>query len=104
MDPHTAVSSSALKNYRHQTGDGMPAVNVSTASPYKFCSDVLTALKGPEAAAGLDAFGCAEQLSQISGIPVPGQVMALRELPVRHKACCAKQGMGEAVLSAFAAP
>lgn len=101
MDPHTAVAGHVLRKYRRETDDRTPAVIVSTASPYKFCADVLTALTGPETVEGLDAFDCAARLEQISGLPVPAQVAALRDLPVRHKATCEKKEMGEAVLKAF---
>ena len=101
MDTHTAVASHVLREYREKTGDQTLTVIVSTASPYKFAADVLTALKGKEAVFGLDAFQCSEELEKVSGMPVPQQVKELRELPVRHKAKCEKDGMAQAVLDAF---
>ena len=101
MDPHTAVASCALKNYRKETGDNTPAVIVSTASPYKFTADVLTALRGAEATEGLDAFRCADRLCELTGVPVPAQVSGLKELPVRHTLTCGRQAMGEAVMKAY---
>ena len=101
MDTHTAVASKVLRMYREQTGDATPTVIVSTASPYKFAADVLTALRGKNAAADMDAFACSEALEAISGMPVPPQVSELRSLPVRHKAHCEKDNMAEAVLAAF---
>ena len=103
MDTHTAVASSVLRTYREQTGDATPTVIVSTASPYKFAADVLAALKGREAVEGMDAFACSDELEKLSGRPVPAQVKALRELPVRHTAKCekGKDAMSAAVLAAF---
>ncbi len=101
MDTHTAVASHVLNEYREKTGDLTPAVIVSTASPYKFAQDVLSAVAGKETAAGLDAFQCAEKLAEITGVPVPKQVKALKTLPVRHKGVCGKDEMAQAVLSAF---
>ncbi len=101
MDTHTAVASHVLREYREKTGDMTPAVIVSTASPYKFAADVLTAVEGKDAAAGLDAFQCSEKLEALSGMPVPAQVKALKTLPVRHKAQCERDGMAQAVLDAF---
>ncbi len=46
-DPHTAVGIHALKQYRTQTGDNRTAIVASTASPFKFCSSVLSALGLP---------------------------------------------------------
>ncbi len=99
MDPHTAVASRALQNYRMQTGDRAPAVILATASPYKFSEDVLSSLLGKEAVAGMDAFACAEKLQEISGVAIPKQVSQLGQLPIRHKTVCEVEGMEEAVLA-----
>lgn len=103
MDTHTAVASRVLREYREHTKDMTPTVIVSTASPYKFAADVLAALKGKDAVAGMDAFACSEELEKLSGRPVPEQVKVLRELPVRHTAKCekGKEAMAAAVLKAF---
>ena len=101
MDTHTAVASRVLRQYRETSGDSTPTVIVSTASPYKFAADVLTAVAGKNAVAGLDAFACSDELEARSGMPVPQQVKALRSLPIRHTAHCEKGGMAQAVLDAF---
>ena len=101
MDTHTAVASRVLRQYRETSGDLTPTVIVSTASPYKFAADVLTAVAGKNAVAGLDAFACSDELEARSGMPVPQQVKALRSLPIRHTAHCEKGGMAQAVLDAF---
>lgn len=101
MDTHTAVASRVLRDYRAETGDHTATVIVATASPYKFASDVLTGVAGPEATQGLDAFACSEKLARITGVPMPKQVSELRNLPVRHTARCARDSMAEAVLRAF---
>lgn len=44
MDTHTAVAYAAYQKYKEQTKDNTPMVIVSTASPYKFTKDVMTAL------------------------------------------------------------
>ena len=101
LDPHTAVASHVLREYRKQGGrDNTPTVIVATASPYKFAADVLTALTGENA--GGDAFRASEELEKLTGVPMPEQVRKLQELPVRHTAACDKDKMGEAVLQAFA--
>ena len=99
MDPHTAVASHVLHNYRMQTGDRAPAVILATASPYKFSEDVLSSLLGKEAIEGMDAFACAEKLQEISGVAIPKQVSQLSQLPVRHNTVCEVEGMEEAVLA-----
>ena len=99
MDTHTAVASHVLQAYRARTGDTTPTVIVSTASPYKFAADVLAALKGEDYVRGRDAFACSELLEELSGMPVPAQVKALRTAEIRHTARCSREAMGSAVLA-----
>ena len=99
MDPHTAVASRVLGDYREATGDHTPTVIVATASPYKFASDVLSALLGPALIEGLTAFECAQRLSAHTGVPIPRQISELQTLPIRHTAVCDKDGMEEAVFA-----
>ena len=101
MDPHTAVGGHVLRQYRLKTNDATPTILLSTASPYKFAADVLRGIAGADAAEGKDAFACSEELEKLSGIPMPAQVRALRDLPVRHTAVCERDAMGPAVLKAF---
>ena len=101
MDPHTAVGSHVLRQYRMKTNDSTPTVLLATASPYKFAADVLRGIAGMDAAEGKDAFACSEELEKLSGIPMPSQVKALKDLPVKHNAVCEREEMGEAVLKAF---
>ena len=101
MDPHTAVAGHVLRQYRLQTNDATPTILLSTASPYKFAADVLRGIAGMDAAEGKDAFACSEELEKLTGVPMPAQVKALRELPVRHTAVCERDAMGEAVLKEF---
>ena len=99
LDPHSAVGSHVLNEYRAQTGDHTAAVLVCTASPYKFASDVAASLLGAEAVEGWDMLQCAQKLEELSGVPVPEQVRSLATLPVRHKATCEPQGMAQALLA-----
>ena len=100
MDPHTAVAGHVLREYRRKTGDDTPSVIVSTASPYKFAADVLSALTGGNA--GGDPFSASEEIQKLTGIPMPEQVRKLRELQVRHTAECDKDKMRQAVLDVMA--
>ena len=100
IDPHTAVAAYVLDEYRDRTGDRRPAVIVSTASPYKFCADVLASLKGRSSVEGMDAFACADELERLSDVPIPRQIRELKTLPVRHTRRCEKDfdQMAKAVL------
>lgn len=99
MDPHTAVASHVQRDYHIKTGDFSQTVILATANPYKFAEDVLAALKGRQAAEGLDAFACAQELEKVSGVPIPRQIQALKTLPERHRTVCEIGGMQEALLS-----
>ena len=102
MDPHTAVASRVLAEYRETTGDHAPTVIIATASPYKFAGDVLAALLGPALAEGLTAFDCADRLHAHTGVPIPRQISELKTLPTRHSAVCDKGDMETALFTALA--
>lgn len=96
-DPHTAVASRVARRYREETGDAAtPMLIVSTASPYKFSSDVLEAVSGVREP---DAFTSLSRLSEFSGTPVPAPIAALQNRPVRFRAACGKEKLEEAVLA-----
>lgn len=97
MDPHTAVASYVLNMYRAATLDDTPALIVSTASPYKFPCDVLSALGIKEE----DAFKALETLQSVSGVAIPAPIAQLESLPCRHDAACDPAGMDQAILDAF---
>ena len=96
MDPHTAVAFSALEQYRAETGDETPCVVVSTASPFKFCGSVLSALGEKNIASGLDVL---DQLSEKTGLPAPAPLAGLRGKKVRFTTTVEKAHMVDAVLS-----
>ena len=98
MDPHTAVASHVLRQYRLQSGDPTPTVLVSTASPYKFAADVLQSITGAQQQ---DAFAASAELEKLTGVPMPEQVRTLQSLPIRHRAETDRNSMGEALLKEF---
>ena len=95
IDPHTAVAFHVLEEYRRQTGDQTPAIAVSTASPFKFCDGVLDALGVKEKAQGLDIL---DQLSKVTGCPVPAPLAGLRGKAPRFDQWVEKQDMEKQVL------
>ena len=90
IDPHTAVGFSALSQYRAETGDETAAIVASTASPFKFCTDVLDALGVSDRAQGLDVL---DQLSQVTA-----PLAALRSKEPRFRQTVEKEHMVDAVL------
>ena len=93
-DTHTAVALGVTEKYKAM-GDGAKTVVVSTASPYKFPADVLSALASEE----IDSpFEAAKQLSARTKTAVPQQLSELETSPVRHTDVVDIFGMADAVL------
>lgn len=94
-DPHTGVAACVYDKYVRDTGDNTPTVIVSTASPYKFATDVLKALEG--GASGEDEFEAVRNLSDQTKTPVPAPIAALESKTIRFSASCKKDEMAAAV-------
>ena len=90
MDTHTAVAWTVLKDYRAQTGDETPAVVVSTASPFKFCSSVLEAMGVTQLQPGTAII---DQLAQVTGVQAPEPLRSLAGKKVRFEDCVEKTAM-----------
>ncbi len=80
MDTHTAVAVKVYENYREQSGDQTPTVIASTASPYKFCQSVITAIGGSVASDGTELL---DQLHEMTGTPIPQPLASLKGKEVR---------------------
>ena len=80
IDPHTAVAKHVLDSVSRQAGN--VRVCLSTASPYKFSSDVLAALG--RSTAGLDDFACMHTLAEITGTNPPIQLSSLNDNVIIH--------------------
>ena len=91
MDPHTACGWAAAETHR---GDA-PTVVLSTASPYKFSTAVLTAIGADISGSEYDRM---ERMQTLTGIPIPPALAALRTKPERHTGVIAKEKMLEYVL------
>ena len=96
MDPHSAVAQAVYEDYLRSTGDNTKTVVVSTASPFKFCTDVLNALQEEPADTG--DFALISHLAQISGLKEPDSITALKQKPIRHKMVVDKKEMKGTVL------
>ena len=102
IGPHTAVGAGVRRKYVDQTGDLAPCVVASTASPYKFARAVMGAI-GQETE-GADDFALIDRLHEVSGVPIPKAVEAVRTAPVRHKQVVDPADMPAAVLSFLSIP
>ncbi len=92
MDPHTACGWAAAETHR---GDA-PTVVLSTASPYKFSTAVLTAIGADTSGSEYDRM---ERMQALTGIPIPPALAALRTKPERHTGVIPKEKMLEYVLN-----
>ena len=95
IDTHTAVAAQVLEQYRKETGDERVTVFVSTASPYKFCNHVLSAIgEKPEG----DGVELLDQLHDVTGVTIPSRLAALKGKKRRFDLTAEKQEMETVVL------
>ena len=97
LDTHTAVACRVAEDYLSQTGDTTPTLVVSTASPFKFCSSVLSAIGVSEQAEGVVIL---DQLADVTGRPVPAPLAGLAGRAVRFTQVAEKEEM-PAVVTEF---
>ena len=96
-DPHTAVAWAAAEQLDTALrATGAPTVVLSTASPYKFPAAVLGALGQ---AGGEDEFAMMTRLSDLTGVPIPGNLAGLEGRPVLHRDVIDKDAMLDYVLA-----
>ncbi len=95
-DTHTAVAISAAKKYICQSEVPRKMLTVSTASPYKFASDVLVSL-GNEPKS--DTSGVLDELFAVSHSPIPVPLYQLRGRAVRFSDIISRDEMENAVLT-----
>lgn len=95
-DTHTAVAVSVYDEYVKNTGDDIPTVIDSTASPYKFSASVLNAITD-EDLDGLDEFDMVRELNRITGVEVPAPIASLKDKKVRFTDVCDREDMSNMV-------
>lgn len=95
-DTHTAVAVKVYDEYAARTGDDIPTVIDSTASPYKFSKSVLSAISGGNTPQ-LDEFSMVDELNRVTKAEVPEPLASLKEKTVRFNNVCDKENMSEMV-------
>ena len=98
LDTHTSVAVAVYDKYKEETGDTLPTIIASTASPYKFTRSVMTAID-PSLDSKED-FELVDELEKVSQVKVPQAVEEIRTAPVVHDTVCEKEEM-EAVVKKF---
>ena len=91
LDTHTAVAYASYETYKKETGDATPTLIVSTASPYKFTKDVMTAID--ETYAQEDFFVLMDKMAALSGVAIPAPIRGIQDRPVRHKTVIEKDNI-----------
>lgn len=94
MDTHTAVAYKVYEDYKNATGDKIPAVIASTASPYKFADSVAKAIGLAECK---DGFEYVREVNEATGVPVPSGLKDLDKKPVLHTGVLDIDKMAQAV-------
>ena len=94
MDTHTAVAYKKMLDHRAKTGGSVPTVVVSTASPYKFCDSVLSALGEETNAPGTELI---EKLSEVTKTAAPKPLAGLDKREKRFWIAVEKQDMRKTV-------
>lgn len=97
MDTHTAVADVVKNKYVKETGDGKPALVLSTASPYKFPRSICKAL-------GIDVenindFEVLKKLNEKTGVEIPKNLKELENAEVLHDEVWNKTEMEDALLA-----
>ena len=95
-DTHTAVAIYCAKEYISKTDDKTPMVIASTASPYKFASNVLRSITGT---APDDEFEALTELNKLSGVEIPKGLACLRDKEERFKSVINPDSMLDTVYS-----
>ena len=80
LDPHTAVAIAV--HYDNDADGEAPTVVLSTANPYKFTQDVLSALGEKRES---DPFKAVKNLTLVSGIEPPEGITSLEKADIRFK-------------------
>lgn len=95
-DTHTAVALKVYNDYVKHTGDDIPTIIDSTASPYKFSKSVLSAVTNGDLS-DADEFDMVSELYNKTGVAVPAPLASLKDKKVRFNNTCSKEDMGEMV-------
>ena len=93
MDTHTATAWTILKKMRDAGEYTGPAIIVSTASPFKFSENVMTALRPDLPSMNLST----EDLARYTGQSVPAPLKNLEERQIRFEESVERSGMKDAV-------
>ncbi len=91
LDTHTAVGVQVYEDYCAVSGDRTKTIIDATASPFKFNTSVLKAIKGDPAVIDKNEIEILHELSKVIKQPVHPSLLNLDKKTIRHKRVCAKE-------------
>ncbi|MDF2877259.1 MAG: threonine synthase [Clostridia bacterium] len=86
MDTHTAVAYAVYDKYIKETKDETPSVIISTASPYKFTSSVMTAIDSKYQ--NTDDFTLLDEMHDLIKGEMPRAMDQIGTKEIKHKGVC----------------
>ena len=92
---HTAVGLHSAKKYMEKNRDGMKMLVASTASPYKFASDVYESITGKKPSDELSAL---TELSELTKTEIPYPLRDIDKREIRFDKVIDKTAMPEEIL------
>ena len=81
------------RDYLAATNDHTYTVIASTASPFKFASNVLTGLEGEKQKSWGDEWEALDYLSQLTGWKIPQGLQGLNRKPAKTVDMCEPEGI-----------
>ncbi len=101
FDPHTAVAMKVYKDYLSSTNDQTFTVIASTASPFKFSSNVIRGLEGDQPESTRDEWEALNRLNELSGWKIPLGLQGLDKKQEKIVNSCLPEGMAELIKKMF---
>lgn len=96
VDTHTAVGLNCAKQYIERNHDGLKMLVASTASPYKFASDVYKSITGSQP---VDELSALNELSELTKTEIPYPLAGIDKRTKRFDKVIDKADMREALIS-----
>ena len=101
FDPHTAVAMKVYEDYLAATHDQTFSVIASTASPFKFATNVLNGLERENQGNWSDEWQALDYLSQLTGWKIPSGLQGLDKKKARTVSTCEPEGIAELIQKMF---
>lgn len=98
MDTHTAVAYKVFEDYKNQSKDSRKTVIISTASPYKFVTDVYYAITAEHVA---DAFRATRKLMNETAMPVPESLAELKTAEILFEDVISESEIEQTILNSI---